>query len=172
MRIVRFLICGALALFASATLAHPKMTPELFRKFWTTYDSSVVKRVRLNNAKKAEIGKMLGSYPDTLNDVDVFVVSSKTSALGVLANLNVGATDIGVAMDRNRKKIVKVIFYTTGKDMTTLNTPTFLNQFAGKTGDQAFKVGQDIRSIKGAEKQAQNLATIVKGTVLFLQKGW
>jgi hypothetical protein len=148
------------------------MTLALFRKFWPNTETSAVKRVRLSDAEKSEIKRALGSYPTTLNDVDVFIASSKTSALGVLANLNVGATDIGVAMDRSRRKIVKVHFYTTGSDMAALNSPAFLNQFASKTTDQPFKVGSDLNPPKGAAKQAQTMATIIKGAGLFLQKGW
>jgi hypothetical protein len=173
MRLARILLCGALALFATASLAHPTMTPELFRKFWPNYDSSVVKRIRLDDAKKAEIAKALGGeFPKTLNDVDVFIVSSPSSTLGVLANLDLGTADIGVAMDRSRNKIVKVYFYDTTKDMAPINTPAFLKQFTGKTAAQAFQVGKDIKPVKGAEKQSEFAARIVKGTVLYLQKGW
>jgi hypothetical protein len=165
-------LVACLSAAATLTFAHPKMTLALFRKFWPNAETSVVKRVRLNDAKKAEVEKALGSFPATLNDVDVFIASSKTSALGVLANLNVGATDIGVAMDRSRKKIVKVYFYTTGRDMAALNSPAFLNQFTGKSTDHAFKVGRDVKAPKGSEKQAQTMATAIKGAGLFLQKGW
>lgn len=164
--------CCALVALASAGFAHPKMTLALFRKFWPDAETSVVKRVKLDDAGKAAIGKTLGTYPETLDDVDVFVVSSKKSTLGVLANLNVGATDIGVSMDRSRKKILKVYFYTTGKNMVAVNTPAFLNQFAGKTSAAAFKVGRDIKAVEGAEEPSQTMATIVRGTTLFLQKGW
>jgi hypothetical protein len=173
MKLHRILMCGAMALLTTTSLAHPTMTLELFRKFWPDAETSVIKRVRVNEGQKAEIKKSLGEYPTGLNDVDVFVVSSKVSALGVLANLETVGADIGVAVDRTRKKVVKVHFYTTPPGTEAVRSPTFLKQFVGKTADQAFRVGKDIKTTNGVSaQQARAVANTVKGVLLYLQKGW
>lgn len=173
MKLHRILMCGAAVLVATASLAHPKMTLELFRKFWPNAETSVVKRVRLNDSQKVEIKTSLGEYPAGLNDVDVFVVSSKASALGVLANLETVGADIGVAVDRSRKKVVKVHFYTTPAGTETVRSPAFLKQFVGKTATQPFRIGKDMKTTDAAsESQAQAVANTVKGVLLYLQKGW
>ena len=158
---------------ASVALAHPRMTPELFKKFWPSAETSVVRRVSLTAAEKAEITKSLGvgAFPKELNDVDVFIVSSKASTLGVLANTDVSGTDIGVAVDRSRKKIIKAHLYATNAATRKLTDPAFLKQFTGKTAADAFRVGKDIKPVAGDPKGSQAIANSVKGSLLFLQKG-
>jgi hypothetical protein len=164
------LFCATVFCLATAALAHPTMTLELYRKFWPTAETSVVKRITLNDAQKKAIKTQLGGeYPKGLNDVDTFIVSSKTDTLGVLCNLEVEGADIGVAVDKARKKIVKVHFYTVPKGMEAISTPAYLKQFVGKTSSSPFKAGKDFKPVKA---HSQALGNTVKGVLLYLEKGW
>ena len=172
MKLHHALLAALAALVASAAFAHPRMTPELFKKFWPDAERSTVRRASLTPAEKAEIAKALGgAFPRELNDVDVFIVSSKTSTLGVLANTDVSGTDIGVAVDRGRRRIVKAHLYATNAATRKLNDPAFLKQFAGKTVADPFRVGRDIKAAGGDVRGSQAIANSVKGSLLFLQKG-
>lgn len=164
------LLCAMTLCVATTALAHPTMTLELYRKFWPTAETAVVKRITLDDARKVAIKTGLGGqYPKGLNDVDTFIVSSKTTTLGVLCNLEVEGADIGVAVDKARKKIVKVHFYTVPKGMESISTPAYLKQFVGKTATSPFKAGKDFKPV---EPQSQALGTTVKGVLLYLEKGW
>lgn len=168
----RFLLTAGAALIASVALAHPRMTPDLFKKFWPNAEKTTVRRATLTAAEKREIARALGgAFPRELNDVDVFIVSSKTSTLGVLANTDVSGTDIGVAVDPGRKRIVKAYLYATNAATRKLNDPAFLKQFSGKTAADPFRVGRDIKPVAGDPKGSQAIANSVKGSLLFLQKG-
>ena len=103
--------------------------------------------------------------------MDVFIVSSKTSTLGILANTDVSGTDIGVAVDRSRKRIVKAHLYATNAATKKLNDPAFMKQFTGKTAADPFRVGKDIKPVAGDPQGSQAIANSVKGSLLFLQKG-
>jgi len=164
---------GGMALLLSvAALAHPTMTVELYRKFWSDAETAVVKRITLTDAKKMEIKTALsGQFPKGLNDVDTFIVSSKTRTLGVLANLEVEGADIGVAVDKNRKQVVKVFFYTTPKGMEFFSKPGYLKQFVGKTTTSSFKAGKVLED-REMQVKSEAIATTVKSVLLYLQKGW
>lgn len=165
------LVIGAM-LLATAALAHPTVTRELLQKFWADAQSATNKEISLTDEKKKMVSKALGSVlPKETTEADVYVVLGKAGSLGVLVNLDPPGMDVGVAIDRERKKIVKVqVYKQSGK--YKFDDPAFLNQFAGKIASDAFKVGKDIKPVKGAEKESQTVATDIKAVLLIVQKGW
>ena len=104
------LLCAMTLCLATTALAHPTMTLELYRKFWPTAETAVVKRITLYEAKKAAIKTGLGGqYPKGLNDVDTFIVSSKTTTLGVLCNLEVEGAEAEPGLDGGAAKVLRLL---------------------------------------------------------------
>ena len=165
-RIVLFVV-GAM-LLTTAALAHPKVTRELLQKFWADAQSATNKEISLTDEQKKTVSKYLGrSLPKETMESDIYIVLGKAGSLGVLVNLDPAGMDVGVAIDRERKRIVKVQIYKhSGKHK--FDAPTFLNQFAGKKASDAFKVGKDIKPVKGAEQESQTVATDIKAVLLIV----
>ena len=159
-------------LFATTALAHPKATRELLQKFWPDAQSAVEREITLSATQKATIAKALGKpLPKEFGHTDAFVVVGTAGSLGVLLNFDPPQIGMGVAVDRERQKVVKVAIYKQ-RGGIRLDTPAFLDQFAGKTATQPFTVGKDIKPVKGAEKESQVIATDVKAALLLAQQGF
>lgn len=95
----------------------------------------------------------------------------KTASVGVAWLTHVegakGDLEYGVAMD-TAGKILRVAVYE-NPDSKALGATEFLKQFEGKSPDDPFKVGQDVKGPEGDDKGAQLLATGVKKAALVMK---
>ena len=98
-------LLSAMLLTTTGVLAHPVVTRELLQKFWTDAQSATNKEISLTDEKKKTVTKVLGgALPKETTESDFYVVLGKTGSLGVLANFDPPGMDVGVAIDRERKK--------------------------------------------------------------------
>lgn len=173
-RLPRTLIAmGAVTLTATASLAHPKVTRDLLQRFWPEAQSAAAKEIALSDEQEREIVRVLGKpVPKELDHTDYFLVTGKNGPLGMLMNFDPPGVGMGLAVDRDRRKIVKAVIYKRQEGTPPLDRPEFLNQFAGKTATDPFQVGRDIQPVKGAEKESQIIATDVKAALLLAQRGF
>jgi hypothetical protein len=95
----------------------------------------------------------------------------KTSSVGVAWFTHVegpkGDLEYGVAMDP-KGKILRVAVYE-NPESKALEGKEFLKQFEGKSPDDPFKVGQDLKAADGDEKGSQLLATGIKKSALVIK---
>ena len=95
----------------------------------------------------------------------------KTSSVGVAWLTHVegakGDLEYGVAMD-TAGKVLRVAVYE-NPESKALQGTEFLKQFEGKSPDDPFKVGQDVKAADGDEKASQLLATGVKKSALVIK---
>lgn len=172
MKLYRALLTAGALLVATGALAHPSITRELLQTFWLAAQSATTKVISLTTEKKRAIEQALGqTLPKELGEADTFIVVGKSGSLGVLMNFDPPGISMGLAIDRDRKKIVKARIYN-HSGTHKMDAPAFLNQFVGKTAADPFKVGKDIKSVKGAEKESQAVATDVKAALLLARNGW
>jgi len=95
----------------------------------------------------------------------------KTSSVGVAWFTHVEGTkgdlEYGVAMDP-KGKILRVAIYE-HHESKAIEGKEFLKQFEGKSPDDPFKVGQDVKAADGDEKGSQLLATGIKKSALVIK---
>lgn len=77
-----------------------------------------------------------------------------------------GSIDISVLMDK-KGKVLKASVWEQ-KDTRKIQNKEFLSQFAGKTSEDAFKVGEDIEPAAKAEKSSQAVALGVKRAIVLM----
>lgn len=95
----------------------------------------------------------------------------KTSSVGVAWFTHVegpkGDLEYGVAMDP-AGKILRVAVYE-NPESKALEGKEFLKQFEGKSPEDPFKVGQDVKPADGDERGSQLVATAVKKAALVIK---
>jgi Na+-translocating ferredoxin:NAD+ oxidoreductase RnfG subunit len=95
----------------------------------------------------------------------------KTSSVGVAWFTHVegakGELEYGVAMDPGGK-ILRVAVYE-NPESKALGEKEFLKQFEGKSPDDPFKVGQDVKAANGDDRGSQLLATGVRKAALVMK---
>ena len=151
--------------------AHDKEWPgEKLKDIFPKAKKFVPRSVVLTPDKIASIEKELGAKLRKEDQKPVFyiAISDQKKPIGLVLFVDVkgprGPIDGGVGLNM-KGKVVKVAIYE-HKESDAIVSEKFLKQFIGKGIDDAFKVGDDVETVKGQEESSKAVALIPKKTLV------
>ncbi|MDD3927389.1 MAG: hypothetical protein PHT33_12095 [bacterium] len=135
------------------------------KNFFPGADSYSTDVKKYSKQQEAVIEKRIGSQldPDE-NEFRFYRVKKAKKLVGTVlthqARGKYGAVQVVVGIGNNEK--IVGVYVQRHREPVSLNAPSFLAQFKGKTADDPITVGKDIDPIKGHDKSSQAVAFSVK----------
>ena len=151
--------------------AHETEWPgQKLKAFFPMAKKFVQRSVVLTSAKIAAIEKELGSKLRKEDHKPVFYIplNAKNRPIGLVLFADTqgprGVIDGAVGLNM-KGKIVKVTVYE-HKESDAIASEKFLKQFIGMDIDSTFKVGKDVKAVKGQEAASEAVALLPKKTLI------